>query len=184
MQPIPIYPHKPVTHPDLASYLPYRACFARTTRSYDSANGFRYANSVMWAVLYGGGNSGCMCSIRAVCCSAGGKCTVTCCSGVFGGDGVARMPRFRPDSAANVDDDDIVRWRSWPDVFPRCAWLAEPCRGGCCPTGSVAPELRELRELSDVRRSCRDASESVGDGCDRTGEAVLVCILRVGDTAR
>lgn len=89
------------------------------------------------------------------------------------------MPRFKFESAANVDDADIVRCRSWLAVRPMCEWLAEPCSG--CPAGSVPAEPREL---SDVRRSCRDASESVGEGCESTGEAVFVCMLNVGETAR
>ena len=120
-----------------------------------------------------------MCSSCASCFSAGGKNTVRCCIGVLGGDGVARMPRFRLESAAKVDELESVRWRSWFDVRPSCAWLADPCRGA--PAGSVAVELREP---VDVLRSCRDASDSVGEGCERTGEAVLVCMLKVGETAR
>ena len=101
---------------------------------------------------------------------------MTCCSGVLGGDGAARMPRFRPDSAANVDEDDIVRWRSWCDAFAICEWLAEPDSGAA---GTVAPELREL---SDVRRSWREASESVGEGhpdkiCDQVSDAILDACL-------
>lgn len=42
----------------------------------------------------------------------------------------------------------------------------------------------ELRELTDVRRSCRDASESEGEGCDSTGETWLVCVVSVGEGAR
>lgn len=129
--------------------------------------------------MYGGGSSGWTCSSCASCLSAGGKNTVRCCSGVLDGDCVARMPRLRLESAANVDELERVRWRSWFDVRSSCAWLAEPCRGA--PAGRV---VVELREPVDVLRSCRDASESVGEGWDRTGEAVAVCMLKVGETAR
>lgn len=133
---------------------------------------------VRCALMYGGGSSGWMLSSCAAC-SAGGKRTVTCGAGVLGGDGVARMPRLRFDSAAKVDELESVRCRSWLDALPSCAWLAEPC--SAAPAGTVAPELREL---TDVRRSCLCASDSVGDGCESTGEATLGCMLKVGDAAR
>lgn len=48
-------------------------------------------------------------------------------------------------------------------------------------SGKVATELREL---VDVLRSCLDASEAVGDGCEITGEAAAWCKLAVGELAR
>ena len=78
------------------------------------------------------------------------------------------MPlRLRLDRAAKVDELDRVRWRSWFAVRPSCAWLAE---ARMILSGKVAIELRVL---VDVLRSCLDASEVVGDGCEMTGEAAV-----------
>ncbi len=129
------------------------------------------------ALKYGGGSKVCTDSDCAIC-SIGGNRTVRCCTGVLGGDGAPRT-RFRLESAANVEELDSVRCRSWLVVLLNCAWLADPSKGA--PDGIVATELREL---VDVRRSCFDASEPVGDGCERTGETELPCILNVGETAR
>lgn len=52
---------------------------------------------------------------------------------------------------------------------------------GGCPEGIVTIELREL---VDDLRSCLEASETVGDGCESTGEGALPRRLNVGDTAR
>lgn len=51
-----------------------------------------------------------------------------------------------------------------------------PVRGGIV--------AMELRELVDDLRNCLEASETVGDGYDSTGEGILPCILSVGETAR
>ena len=42
----------------------------------------------------------------------------------------------------------------------------------------------ELLELVDDLLSCLDASDIVGEGCERTGDGTLPCILSVGETAR
>jgi len=77
--------------------------------------GLRYANTVICALRYGGGNKGCIASKLAVC-SGGGKYDVNWIG--VGGDGVER--RARLDSAAKDDDDesvDKVRCRSWLDLL-------------------------------------------------------------------
>lgn len=52
---------------------------------------------------------------------------------------------------------------------------------GAGAEGIVAMELRELVE--DLR-NCLEASETVGDGYDSTGEGIVPCMLSVGETAR
>ena len=118
----------------------------------------------------------------ASCCelsSCKGKRTIICWKGVLGGEGAGRRPRLRLDRAAKVDELDVVLCRSWPDAFVSWAWLAEGCN--CWPVGSV---MTELLELVDDLLNCLEASDTVGDGCESTGEGAVPYMLSVGETAR
>lgn len=93
---------------------------------------------------------------------------MNCCNGVRGGDGVDRIAKL--DNAAKVEDVEIVRCRSW--LFLLSCWLAD------------GKTVIERAEDVDVRLSCLRASEVVGDGWEKTGEADGVFRLNTGETAR
>lgn len=104
---------------------------------------------------------------------------MTCCTGVFGGDGTDRICKLRLDRLDNappkVDDVERVRCRSWFCALPSWPYVADEWSAW---TGSVTTELREL---VDVRRNCLEASDPDGDGCEITGDTPFVCVLSVGE---